>query len=130
MIAAALTAGAAPLPIEGLWRAQSGGGVIELHRCGEALCGRVAESEDISANPDLRDIHNKRADLRDRKMKDLDLFYGFKGGPTRWTGGQIYDPDDGRIYHGSIELLPSDRVKVVGCLVAPLCGGQVWTRAP
>ncbi|MGC1302051.1 MAG: DUF2147 domain-containing protein [Caulobacteraceae bacterium] len=120
--------GAAPLPIEGFWQAKSGGGVIELHRCGDALCGRIADSDDLKANPDLRDVNNKHPELRDRRLKGLDIFHGFRGGPDDWSDGRIYNPNDGRTYRGQLHMTAPDRVHVVGCLVFPVCGGQTWTR--
>jgi uncharacterized protein (DUF2147 family) len=124
-----LAAGAeAPLPIEGVWRATSGGGEIELHRCEEALCGRVIQSDGLRIDPDLRDAGNHDPTLRDRRIKGLDLFRGFQGGPDRWTDGHIYNPKDGKTYRGHIELRRNGTVKVTGCLVPPLCGSQVWTR--
>jgi uncharacterized protein (DUF2147 family) len=125
---AVVVAGVAPLPIEGFWRAKSGGGVIELHRCGEALCGSIADSDDLRANPELRDVNNKRPELRDRRLKGLDIFHGFRGGPDDWSDGRIYNPNDGRTYRGELKLVNPDKVLVTGCLVFPLCGAQTWKR--
>jgi uncharacterized protein (DUF2147 family) len=129
LLALAGAAAAAAAPIEGVWRTASDGGEIELHRCGEALCGRVVESDDIKTDPDLRDLTNKDPALRGRRLKGLDLFHGFRGGPDLWTNGRVYNPEDGRTYRGQMELMRDGRLKVTGCLVFPLCRSQVWTRA-
>ena len=47
-----------------------------------------------------------------------------------WSGGRIYNPDNGKTYVGDLRLLDPTRLKVTGCLVRPLCGSQVWRRAP
>lgn len=121
---------AAPvLPIEGSWLAASGGGVIELHRCGEALCGAITDSEDLRGNPDLRDLRDRRPELRSRRVKGLDILHGFRGGPDVWTDGRIYSPSDGRTYRASLRLTAPDTLRVTGCVVFPLCGSQTWTRA-
>jgi uncharacterized protein (DUF2147 family) len=115
-------------PADGLWQAGSGGGVIEIHDCGDALCGRVIDSTDLRANPDLRDDANHEPSLRSRLVKGLDILLGFKGGPKEWTGGRIYDPANGHTYHANLKLLAPDRLKVTGCLILPLCGAQVWRK--
>jgi uncharacterized protein (DUF2147 family) len=127
-LAAVGAASASPLPIEGFWRARSGGGIIELHRCGDALCGRISDSDDLKTNPDLRDDNNKHAELRSRQLKGLDIFHGFRGGPDDWTDGRIYNPNDGRTYRGELKLVNPNKVLVTGCLVFPLCGAQTWKR--
>jgi uncharacterized protein (DUF2147 family) len=126
----AVHAAAAAAPAEGFWQAGSGGAVIEVHSCGEALCGRVVDSDDLRNHPYLTDDANRNPALRGRPVKGLDILEGFKGGPKVWTGGHIYNPDDGRVYHAELKLLAPDRLKVTGCLIFPLCGAQVWRKAP
>jgi uncharacterized protein (DUF2147 family) len=117
-------------PAEGFWQAGSGGAIIQVHSCGEALCGRVVDSDDLRNNPYLTDDANADPALRGRPVKGMDILQGFKGGPKVWTGGHIYNPDDGKVYHAEVKLLAPDRLKVTGCLVFPLCGAQVWRKAP
>jgi uncharacterized protein (DUF2147 family) len=120
----------AAAPAEGYWQAGSGGAVIEIHSCGDALCGRVVDSDDLRNNPYLTDDANKDPALRGRSVKGLEILQGFKGGPSRWTGGHIYNPNDGRMYDAELKLLAPDRLKVKGCVIFPLCGAQVWRKAP
>jgi uncharacterized protein (DUF2147 family) len=63
-------------------------------------------------------------------VKGLDILQGFRGGPRVWKGGHIYNPNDGKVYDAEVMLLAPDRLKVKGCLVFPLCGAQVWRKAP
>jgi len=129
LLGAVAAMGAAPLPIEGFWQVKSGGGVIELHRCdGDTLCGRIAASDDLRDKPDIRDVKNRHPELQTRRLRGLDIFHGFRGGPDIWTDGRIYNPNDGRTYRGTLRLTSPDKVRVVGCLVYPLCNGQNWTR--
>jgi uncharacterized protein (DUF2147 family) len=128
-VIAAHAAGAAT-PAEGFWQAGSGGAVIEVHSCGDALCGRVVDSDGLRVNPFLTDDANKDPALRGRSVKGLDILQGFRGGPRVWTGGRIYNPNDGKVYDAEVMLLAPDRLKVKGCLVFPLCGAQVWRKAP
>jgi uncharacterized protein (DUF2147 family) len=128
-------AGGAATPAEGFWQAGSGGAIIEVHSCGDALCGRVVDSDDLRNNPYLTDDANRDPALRSRSVKGMDILQGFKpqpfnGGQKVWTGGRIYNPDDGKTYHAEVKLLAPDRLKVTGCLIFPLCGAQVWRKAP
>jgi len=130
-----LTAGAAPTlaageasPI-GVWKTPDDNGQIEIFACGGKLCGRIVTSAQIKANPGLKDSANKDPALRNRPLKGLVLMTGFGGGPSRWTGGAIYRPQDGGTYQGTIDLVDAGTLKLKGCVVAPLCQTQVWKRA-
>jgi uncharacterized protein (DUF2147 family) len=48
--------------------------------------------------------------------------------PNEWKG-EIYNAEDGRNYSSSITLLNPDLLKVQGCVLGFLCGGENWTRA-
>jgi uncharacterized protein (DUF2147 family) len=127
--APALTVHAQGLPIEGTWKAPTKHAVVELHRCGEMLCGRILSSDRLKREPDLRDYKNPRQDLQGRRVKGLDFVTGFHGGPDTWTDGEIYNPDDGHTYHGTIKLIAPDQVRLNGCVFFPLCQSQTWARA-
>ncbi len=50
--------------------------------------------------------------------------------PTKsntWEG-QIYNAKDGKTYSASIQLPEPDTLKVQGCFLGFLCGGENWTR--
>ena len=112
----------------GEWDTHHGGGVVRISECDGALCGKVIDSEPLKTDPDAKDIRNADASLRNRPLKGLTVFYGVKGGPTEWTGGSVYNPEDGKTYHGSIKLVDADTLKLTGCVFAPLCESQTWTR--
>jgi uncharacterized protein (DUF2147 family) len=113
---------------EGTWRTQGGAGVVEIAPCGAKLCGRLIDAPEIRTNPGLTDARNKDASKRTRPLKGLPMLAGFTGGPTKWTGGSIYNPGDGRTYRSVLELPSADVLKVKGC-VGPICQTQTWTRA-
>lgn len=130
VIALAAAPALAATPADGLWRAESGGGVIELHECGDALCGRLADSNGLRLNPFIKDDANPKPELRERLIHGMDILHGFKGGNGEWTNGRIYNPGSGKTYTGSLKLLDADHIKLSGCLVFPLCKSQVWRRIP
>ena len=53
---------------------------------------------------------------------------GFARDGDGWSGGTLYNPDDGGTYKG--RLMPTDagHLAVRGCIVWPLCKTQTWTR--
>ncbi|KQW83917.1 DUF2147 domain-containing protein [Brevundimonas sp. Root1279] len=112
----------------GLWQTPTNGGQVRISRCGQALCGVLVTSASIRANPSLTDEHNSDRALRSRPLRNLPMLRGFTGGPTEWTGGSVYNPADGRTYSGSITMQGEDTLRLRGCVVAPLCRTQTWTR--
>jgi len=114
--------------VTGLWATPTNGGQVEIARCGNSLCGKLVSSAHIKADPALKDIKNKDAAQRARTLKGLQMLYDFTGGPAKWNGGKVYNPDDGGTYSGTIEMLSDNQLKLKGCIMAPLCKTQVWNR--
>ena len=50
-------------------------------------------------------------------------------GDGKFGKGQIWNPLDGNMYAGKMELLEADTLKVSGC-VFTICQSQIWTRTP
>lgn len=128
-LALASIAAAEPGPV-GLWRTAADNGEVRISECGGALCGTIVTSGRIKANPDLKDVQNKDPALRSRTLKGLSIFYGVKGGPKVWSGGNVYNPQDGHTYKGSITLVDANTLKLTGCVFGPLCQSQTWRRIP
>ncbi|MFG1344441.1 DUF2147 domain-containing protein [Xanthobacter autotrophicus DSM 431] len=112
----------------GLWQTPTRSGQVEIFKCGASLCGRLLSSEGLKADPNLKDVNNSNAGLRARALKGLTILTGFSGGPKEWSGGSIYNAEDGKTYSGTITLDGDDTLKLRGCVVVPLCKTQVWTR--
>jgi uncharacterized protein (DUF2147 family) len=136
-IAAAMTAStlaaaavAAPPPGDptGLWQTPTNGGQVRISHCGQALCGVLVTSDHIRANPGMTDDHNRDRAQRGRTLRNLPMLNGFTGGPTEWRNGSVYNPDDGGTYHGTITMQNPNTLRLRGCIVAPLCKTQTWTR--
>ncbi|HWT51404.1 MAG TPA: DUF2147 domain-containing protein [Caulobacter sp.] len=131
LMAAALAAVAAPAfaqDVTGLWQTQTNGGQVEISRCGNSICGKLTTSDHIKTNPALKDVRNKDTSQRDRPLKGLQMLWGFQGGPDKWTGGKVYNPDDGGTYSGTITMKSPTTLKLKGCIVVPLCKSETWTR--
>lgn len=129
----ALTAGPAVAQdgnLLGRWRTPAENGVVSIERCGAVLCGRLVDAAPLRADPDQRDVRNRRAALRTRPLKDLLVLRGFTGGPQTWSGGPLYDPNSGQTAGtGTLTLTGPDTLSVRGCIAPLLCRTQTWTRA-
>jgi len=128
LLALAVATPAMAADITGRWRTPGNGGEVEVYKCGAAVCGRLINSAHIAREPGALDVKNQDASLRSRKLKGLTFLTGFAGGPTEWKGGKVYNPEDGKTYSGSITATDANTLKLKGCVVAPLCKTQVWTR--
>ena len=116
-------------PADGFWRSPTKHGEVQIYECGASICGRVMDGDDIRSNPDLRDVKNKDAAQQSRRLKGAVIMTGFHGGPTEWADGQVYDPQSGNTYHGTVTLVDADTLHLKGCIIGPLCRTQTWTRA-
>ena len=130
LAALAVTALAAPASAQtaeptGLWQTPTNGGQVRIARCGQALCGTLVTSSHIRSNPNALDENNSNRSLRTR---NLPMLTGFTGGPSEWRGGSVYNPADGRTYRGTITMTNANTLNLRGCVVAPLCRIQTWTR--
>ena len=47
---------------------------------------------------------------------------------TNQWDGQIYNAEDGNTYSAYISLVSSNILRVQGCFLGILCGGENWTR--
>ncbi|EGV33331.1 Protein of unknown function DUF2147 [Thiorhodococcus drewsii AZ1] len=130
---------AEPSPV-GFWLVQDGGAVVRLQEFGGVLNGRTVwmkESSYPSDDPEgragkpLLDDFNPNPALREHKRLGLQILSGFVPGDTPgvYSGGQVYNPRDGKTYSGTITLAGKDRLELRGYVVISLLGKtQTWTR--
>jgi len=116
---AAPTTNSPPL---GDWSTENGHGVIEIARCGEALCGRIVGIDRKPTEPMPTDIHgNSQCGLtiitNERPETD-----------GTWLG-QVADPRDGDVYHAKLWLGDDGNLRLRGFVGIPLLGAtQTWHR--
>jgi uncharacterized protein (DUF2147 family) len=118
----------------GRWWAEGGAAQVEITRCGDALCGRVAW---LRAPLDesgclVRDAENPDPALRGRSLIGVDLLQNLRpsaGDPSEWTGGEIYDPTSGRVYRAALRMDGPDHLRLRGYLGIQLLGRTTtWIR--
>lgn len=121
------TASAQPTPT-GDWLTAGASAVVTIAPCatGEGtLCGRVVWLWDPSTD---RDTRNSEPALRSRPLIGLEMLAGFRlGASGEWTGGRIYNPEDGNTYSASLKLRDATTLDVRGCVLF-ICRSQVWRR--
>ena len=68
--------------------------------------------------------------MKDRPLVGLEVLWGFKQAGNQWLGGQVLDPESGRIYRASLSLEDGDRkLRLHGYFGIPLFGRtQHWRR--
>ncbi|MEH2509657.1 uncharacterized protein (DUF2147 family) [Nitrobacteraceae bacterium AZCC 1564] len=123
LLAAVTTANAAePL---GEWRDEDGKATIKIVDCNSRLWGVVA-SESI---PGGIDRENPDKAKRGRPTLGMPVLLNMKrsGEKEKWAG-KVYNAENGKTYDATIQLKSANALRVEGCLVWPLCGGQTWTR--
>jgi uncharacterized protein (DUF2147 family) len=118
---------------EGVWLTAHGGARIRISPCArqaDQLCGAIVwlkDPVDEQGEP-ARDTHNPNPELRSRKILGLELIRGLKpSGPGRWSGGRIYNANNGKSYRSHIQVTRQDKLRVGGCVLM-FCGGETWTR--
>lgn len=111
----------------GRWKTQTRNAIVEIQRCGPSICGRIVTSDALRTNPDTRDVNNGDKALRTRQLRGLQILSGFKASGAAWTGGKIYNAEDGKTYSAEVRVA-GDQLKLKGCVVWPLCKTQTWTR--
>lgn len=128
LMAAAAAVAANPDLALGRWMTETKHGIVEIDRCGGSICGRILSSDKVPDNPGLLDRHNKNSGLRGRKLIGLQILGGFTTSDGSWSGGTIYNAEDGGTYHATITPIDANHLKVRGCIFWPLCKSQVWIR--
>lgn len=117
-----------PDAVVGRWRTETKNGIVEIQRCGQSICGKLVSSDKLRTDPNLKDVNNSKANLRDRPLRNLQILSGFTFDGGAWAGGQIYNADDGRTYSAKVTSIAPDKLTVRGCVFVPLCKTQTWVR--
>lgn len=122
---AALGSAHAAEPI-GEWQVEEKVATIKIVDCDGHLWGVVASE----ARPGGTDSKNPDKAKRGRPTLGMPVLLDMTKSTEekdRWDG-KIYNAKDGEIYKASITLKSPNSLRVEGCYVWPLCGGQTWTR--
>lgn len=127
LVSFAGTAAAQTSPM-GDWLTAGASAVVKIAPCAASegtLCGRIVWLWDPSSTADTR---NSDPALRSRSLVGLDMLSGFRPGASgEWTGGRIYNPEDGNTYGATLKLRDGTTMEVRGCVLI-VCRSQLWRR--
>ena len=120
-------------PAEGVWLTADGGGQVRIAPCvdqADQLCGTIVwlrRRFDERGQP-VRDVHNPRPELRSREILGLELLRGLKRKSAgHWTGGRVYNSDNGKTYRVRIQATRQGALRIDGCILL-FCSGETWRR--
>ena len=125
--------------ILGVWKTEGNDAEILIYKCSVKYCGKIVWSRDPNYPADSKagtpgtpilDHNNPNLKLRKSPLVGLQILYDFMfAGDNVWTGGKIYNPDNGKTYSGKMTLVSPNRLNVRGFISIPLIGGTTtWTR--
>ena len=123
--------------VEGVWFDHSGRGAIEIVACGARLCGYIYWVKDTTRQgKPVVDKLNPDPKRRDQPICGTRILANLTPNgalqPNRvWTGGQIYNPEEGESFDAEITLITPERLSVLGYAGIKMFGETfTWTRAP
>jgi uncharacterized protein (DUF2147 family) len=122
-MALSLSGMASAATVVGEWLVAEKTARVKISDCGGALWGIVS----WEADPGI-DTHNPDPAKRNQPITGLPVLRDLKpAGKNRWNGN-LYNADNGKTYRGGVTLLDDNRLRVHGCVLFILCGGENWTR--
>jgi len=119
-----------PAAVAGTWMNEDGDGLIEIRIDGQDIRGTIIGSPIEDPERPTTDIHNPDAALRDRPLVGLTILSGFSyDGDGAWSGGFVYDPNNGKTYRAKLKLADRNTLKLRGYIGISLLGRtETWTR--
>jgi uncharacterized protein (DUF2147 family) len=107
-----------PSALFGEWWTPGFNARVRIEPCGDAVCGRIVWMWDETP----KDIVDQRP------LIGRTIIEGMRAqGENRWTGGRLYNPEDGNDYKGQLQLQSTTRLRVEGCVLF-ICRQQIWRR--
>jgi uncharacterized protein (DUF2147 family) len=105
-------------------------GVVRIYEENGAFFGKVEsglKAEDAGEHCDLC-----TDDRKGKPVIGMIVMRSMKKQGDEYGGGDILDPDTGKVYHCKLQLLDQGtRLLVRGYMIAPILGRtQTWTRVP
>ena len=127
-----------PDQIAGAWNTANNDAIVEIYECGNHFCGKIidlkekvyaADDEQGMAGKPKVDRENPDKSKRATPIIGLVIMEGFSYDGKIWSGGVIYDPDNGKTYKCKITLVDDNTLKVRGFIGFSLLGRtEVWKR--
>ena len=120
-----------PDDIIGIWKDGKGKGHVQIFKKNGKYYGKVVwlnNPKDVNGNPKV-DRKNPNAALREKPLIGLTMLKDFQYEDGEWTGGQIYNPSDGKEYKAYMKLKDRNTLDVRGYVGISLFGKtDTWIR--
>jgi uncharacterized protein (DUF2147 family) len=108
----------------GTWRVEDGKALIRIVDCGGKYWGVVAWEK----TPGI-DRRNPNPALRTRPTLGMPVLLDMSRDQANQWKGRIYNAEDGQTYESHVRLSGANALRVEGCVLGFMCGGETWTRA-
>jgi len=108
----------------GLWRVEDGKALIRIVDCGGKYWGVVAWEK----SPGI-DRKNPNPALRSRPTLGMPVLLALTPDQSGEWRGRIYNAEDGQTYDSNVKLAGAGHLRVEGCVLGIMCGGETWSRA-
>ena len=101
----------------GKWKLSDGTAIVEVYKQGDVYNGKIVWLQDPigSDGTTAKDNLNPDPKLRTREILGLNMLHGLKKDGSKYSGGKIYDPGNGKTYNCSMQV-EGDVLKVRGSL--------------
>ena len=120
-----------PDDIIGVWQAGKGKGHVQIFKENGKYYGKliwITNPKDVNGKPKL-DKNNPNPALRSKPLLGLTMLKNFKYDDGEWSGGQIYNPSDGKEYKAYIKLKDLNTLDLRGYVGISLFGKtDTWIR--
>jgi uncharacterized protein (DUF2147 family) len=128
--------------IVGQWLVESRDAIVDVSAHGEGDArryeGRIAWLKDdryhAEDGPDLdgkpvMDRHNPDPAKRQLPLLGSRMLWDLRFDGNRWTGGRVYNSDNGHSYNCNLRLIDDDHLRLHGYVGISMFGGNTtWTR--
>lgn len=108
----------------GIWLVANGYAHVKIEPCNGAYYGVI----DWNARPGDVDKHNPDLAKRGRPVLGMAILLAMKQTKDNEWSGEVYNAENGKTYDASITLVEPDVLRITGCVLGFLCGGENWTR--
>ena len=115
----------------GKWKLEDGTAIVEVYKQGDVFNGKIVwlQNPTEADGTPAKDGNNPDKSLRSRHLIGLNMLHGLKKEGSKYAGGKIYDPGNGKTYNCSMQV-DGDVLKVRGSLDAKGLIGRTmdWFR--
>ena len=120
-----------PDDIVGVWKDGKGKGHVQIYKQNGKYYGKIIwlqKPKDETGKPKV-DKNNPNVSLRNKPILGLTMLKNFEYDDGEWSGGQIYNPSDGKEYKAYMKMKDRNTLAVRGYVGISLLGKtDTWTR--